>query len=159
MHNCKITYSVFVLLLTFLSSFAGAQEQNVDSIHVNKALNDLFTICEEADSSRQEFIDKGLFYKAAPMVVYRGKNKKRRWKDVANYSEPKEKEAVDAVCLWIKEAVTISSDITMGKFKIHEESIGILYVQQVTFIINDKENKTYFTFLKIGDQFALSEID
>ncbi|MES2774116.1 MAG: hypothetical protein V4722_08020 [Bacteroidota bacterium] len=147
-------YIVATLLFCFK---AGAQS---DSIPVANTLTTLIMICKNVDFGDPKTLGVGTFYKAAPYIVYRGEtDKARRWKDIANYSNPEEKKGVDEVCYRINQTVNQDSAYKFVKYFTEKESEGTWHIMVVSFIRKGVAKQAAFAFLKIKGKFALGDID
>jgi hypothetical protein len=151
----------FILFITGFASvsFAKAQHTQTDSAKAATTLQSLLSICKKVDFADPETIKSGMFYKAAPYIIYRGSDEKRTWKDFANYSNTQEKKGVDDVCTRINESVNRDSSYRIVKYITKKESEGIWHVLMVSYIKNGTEKKAAFAFLKIGSRFGLGDID
>ncbi len=152
---------LFILLTTALAFLPVAKAQNVqtDSAAVAAAFKELLSISKNVDFGDPETKTLGMFYKAAPYVVYRGSDKKRAWKTTANYSNAEEKKGVDEVCIRINETVNRDKDYLITKYLTEKESEGTWHVLMVSYKKNGVEKKAAFAFLKIYNRFALGDID
>ena len=152
----KHTFSVILLVLFSYSAKAG----NNDSTLVANTLQELASICKNVDFTDPKANEIGFFYKAAPYVVYRGEDKKRAWKDIANYLNPDEKKGVDDVCERINQSVNQSgSNYKIIRYFTETESEGIWHILMVSFIKKGVVKKAAFAFLKINGKFLLGDID
>ncbi|MEP7254404.1 MAG: hypothetical protein ABI666_01445 [Ferruginibacter sp.] len=148
----------FILLITASASLSFAKAQT-DSAAVATTFKSLLSICKNVDFNDPETKTLGMFYKAAPYVVYRGDDKKRAWKALANYSNAEEKKGVDEICLRINGSVNKDSNYKIIKYFTEKESEGTWYVLMVSYNKNGVEKKSAFAFLKINNRFALGDID
>lgn len=166
-HFCKFgKYQVMAakywILFTALSlSLTAAQGQNTkaDSAAVAATLKTLLEICRKVDFADPKTTTLGTFYKAAPYIVYRGADKKRAWKDVANYNKPDEKAGVDETCLRINETVNRDTAWTITGYFTEKESEGTWYVLKVRYTKKGVAREAAFAFLKIGNRYGLGDID
>lgn len=147
-------YLLFVFAL-MLSVAAKAQ----DSAKVAKTFNDLISLCRNVDWGDPKVQELGLFYKAAPYIVYKGDDEKRKWKVAANYSDPKEKEQVNNVCYKINETVNQDSSYKIVGYLTQKESEGEWHVLLINYVRKGKDKRAAYAFLKIGDKFLLGDID
>jgi hypothetical protein len=148
--------SHFFVSLLFLSASFKAKAQ--DSARVADTFKELLAICR-VDFSDPKVQELGLFYKAAPHIVYRGDDEKRKWKAAANYADPKEKDQVNHICYKINETVNQDSSYKIVGYITQNESEGKWHGLMVTYVKKGKEKKAIFAFLKIGDRFLLGDID
>lgn len=146
--------SSFILL-----AFAKAQNTKADSAAVATTLKTLLTICKTVDFTDTKTTELGMFYKAAPYIIYRGDDKARAWKDFANYTNADEKKGVDAVCIRINESVNRDSSFTIKKYFTEKESEGTWHVLMINYNKKGVAKKAAFAFLKIGKRFGLGDID
>ena len=153
--------SYFMLL--FACSLAGrsvsAQEPAVDSLNVANTLKELFTICRTVDFSDPKVIELGLFYKAAPYIMYHGTDSSRAWKSCANYKNVDERKEVDDICLRINGTVNRDRDFRITRYFTQKEEEGTWYLLLVAYDKKGVTKTAVFAFLKIGDRFALGDID
>jgi hypothetical protein len=148
-----------LLLLSFaLVPFAHAQ-RSADSTAAAKTLKALLTVCKNVDFADPETMNKGLFYKAAQYIIYRGADKKRAWKTFANYNKAEDKKGVDEVCTRINETVNRDSSYRIVKYLTQKESEGTWHVLVVHYQKKGVEKEAAFAFLKIGKRFGLGDID
>ena len=152
---------LFILLITTPALLPVAKAQNAqnDSAAVATSFKELLSICKNVDFGDPETKTLGIFYKAAPYVVYRGADKKRAWKTSANYSNAEEKKGVDEVCIRINETVNRDKNYQIIKYLTEKESEGTWHVLMVSYKKNGVEKKAAFAFLKIFNRFALGDID
>ena len=152
-------YFTLLVLCTFLFGDASGQKKNTDSLKVASAFNELISICRSVDFADPKVIKLGAFYKAAPFIVYRGGDKKRAWKDFADYSNAAEKKGVDEICTRINETVNRDSSFKIVKFAVEKESEGSWYILVVNYHKKEVMKKAAFAFLKIRNRFGLGDID
>lgn len=150
---------MFPLFICLLVCGFTAKAQQQDSVAVARTLNDLLTACRKVDFSDPKTSQLGMFYKAAQYIVYQGDDLRRKWRDVANYSNPKEKEQVDNICSEINYSVNQDTAYRITHFKTNTESEGKWYVLSVTYNRKGKEKHANFAFLKLAGGFALGDID
>ena len=143
-----------------MSCFSQAQEMaTADSLHVAKTLKELFTICRTVDFNDPKAIELGLFYKAAPYIIYRGTDSSRAWKDIANYKNTEERKGVDEICLRINGTVNRDSNFKIIKYFTEKEPEGTWHLLVIAYDKKGVTKKAVFAFLKIGERFALGDID
>lgn len=155
----KLRLFIPLIIASVSVSFAKAQNVQTDSAAVAAIFKQLLSICKNVDFGDPETTTLGMFYKAAPYVVYRGADKKRAWKTSANYSNPEEKKGVDEVCTRINESVNRDNNYKIIKYSTEKESEGTWHVLMVSYKKNGVEKKSAFAFLKIVNRFALGDID
>ncbi len=141
------------------SSAAHAQNTKADSAAVAATLKELFTVCRAVDFKDPQSIELGVFYKAARFIVYRGEDKARAWKEVANYRKEEDKKGVDEICLRINGTVNRDTGYHIIKYLTEKESEGTWHVLIVTYNKQGVTKQATFAFLKIGDKFLLGDID
>jgi len=149
------SFYLTLLLVTALILNNCAQDKG-DKAAVRETVKNLIAACS-VDWLDDKVTELGMFYKAAQYIVYRGEDESRKWKDFANYEDEKEKQYVDDVCYRINTIIG-GGDIEFGKFSTEDESEGTWYVQEVKYG-QDFQKTAIFAFLKIGDRFALGDID
>jgi hypothetical protein len=156
----KKNYLLFLLMPFMIGFHLKVQAQKADSAKVANTLHELLRICRSVDFTNPNVTQTGIFYKAAPYVVYRGEDKKRAWKSMANYKNEQEKNGVDKVCERINRTVNQdSAGYKITGYKTEKESEGVWHVLMVSYRVKDIEKKAVFAFLKIGNQFGLGDID
>jgi len=149
---------LLVIGITF-QSLGNAQSIKTDSTELVKTFKTILSLCKNVDFADPKTTDAGMFYKAAPYIIYRGDDKSRAWKDFANYGTVAEKKGVDAICTRINESVNRDSSYKIIKYFTEKESEGVWHVLMVIYKKNGIEKKTAFAFLKIGDRYGLGDID
>jgi hypothetical protein len=140
-------------------SFARCQGTKTDSAGAATTLQSLLSICKNVDFADPKTTKLGMFYKAAPYILYQGDDKKRAWKVFANYNNAAEKKGVDEVCTRINETVNRDSSYKIEKYITKKESEGTWYVLMVSYKKKGVEKHAAFAFLKIGKRFGLGDID
>jgi hypothetical protein len=151
----KSKYFFISLVFIFLTLAAKAQ----DSAKVADSFKELLLICKNVDFGDPKVQELGLFYKAAPFIVYQGDDEKRKWKTPANYNNSKEKEQVNNICYKINETVNQDSSYQIIKYLTQNESEGKWHVLLINYVRKGKERKAVYAFLKIDDKFLLGDID
>jgi hypothetical protein len=149
---------LFTACFVFLG-FVKAQNKSNDSAAVAKTFTSLLQICKTVDWADPKTTQLGTFYKAAPYIVYRGDDKKRAWKDFANYSNATEKNGVNAACLRINETVNRDTAYSITQYLTEKETEGTWHILLVRYTKNGSTKEAAFAFLKIGNSFALGDID
>ncbi len=151
-------YFSLLMLLIALAYHTKAQ-RTADSTATANTLNALLTVCKNVDFADPQTTSKGMFYKAAQYIVYRGADKKRAWKTFANYSKAADKRAVDEVCIRINETINRDSSYRIVQYLSQKESEGTWHILIVRYQQKGEEKEAAFAFLKIGKRFALGDID
>ena len=156
-----MTTKYFLLFITACTSvfFVEAQNKKIDSGNVAATFKSLRLICRNVDFADPKTSQLGMFYKAAPFIIYRGNDKKREWKDFANYNNAEEKKGVDAVCTKVNETVNRDSTYKIEKYFTENESEGTWHVLIVSYKKKGIDKRSAFAFLKIGNRFGLGDID
>jgi hypothetical protein len=156
-----MTTRIFLLslLALLMSRSSRAQSGIADSTAVAGTLKTLFTICRNVDFNDPGIIQSGTFYKAAPYIIYRGDDKKRNWKDFADYSKADEKIRVNEVCARINRTANQDSAYKIVKYFTEKESEGTWHVLVVSYSKKGAQKTTAYAFLKIGKKFGLGDID
>ena len=147
-----IFVSVFVLLAT-------AQNKKSDSLTVATTFKELLSICHNVDFNDPKVQDSGMFYKATPYIIYRGKDQRRNWVDFTNYKNADEIERVDGVCTHINKVLPPDNSYTITKYFTEKESEGVWHVLMVTTKIKSVDKELAFAFLKVGSRFGIGDID
>ena len=152
---------VFIaLFVVVFCKSSKAQTTKADSLQLAKTLNELVLICRRVDFADPKVSQLGIFYKAAPYIVYRGDDKKRAWKVFADYTNTDEKNGVNEVCYKINQ--TANQDSTgykIVKYITEKESEGTWHILLVTYKKKNVEKTTAYAFLKIDNKFGLGDID
>ena len=113
-----MTSKHFILFITAfaISSLAKAQNKEKDSTAAATTLISLLSVCKNVDFADPNTTKLGTFYKAAPYIIYQGRDKERKWKVFANYSHAEDKKGVDEVCARINQSVTRDSSYQIVKY-------------------------------------------
>ena len=156
----KLKY-LLLLMIAFTVGFnANGQTSKTDSAQVAKTLHDLLRICRTVDFADPNVTKLGTFYKAAPYIVYRGDDKSRAWKVMADYTKEYDKKGVDDICERInRTANRDSAGYKITKYITKKESEGTWHVLMVTYKVKGIEKNAIYAFLKIGNKFGLGDID
>ncbi|MFH1197056.1 MAG: hypothetical protein V1720_15270 [bacterium] len=96
---------------------------------------------------------------AAELIVYRGTDKTREWKDTFKISNETELEAVKRICKKIKALLDLSSGYELKRMTTETESEGEWFIQEVVFKSGTQNLTTIFAFLKVNGNFVLGDID
>jgi len=150
--------SIYILLFVLGIAF-NTPVKAQDSAKVAETFNELLSICKNVDFGDPKVLELGTFYKAAPYIVYQGGNDKRKWKDAADYKNPKEKEEVDQICFRINQTLNQDSSYRITGYRNEKESEGEWHVLSVAYMKKGKEKHAAFAFLKINERFLLGDID
>lgn len=152
-------YFLLIFINIYFLHPVEAQNENSDSTQVVQTLITLLEICKNVDFNDPETIKSGYFYKAAPYIVYRGEDKSRAWKTIANYAQPEEKAGVDNICEKINRTINQDKHYIIKNYFTETESEGTWHVLMINYLKKDVEKEIAFAFLKIGERFALGDID
>ncbi|MGB4844210.1 MAG: hypothetical protein WBP16_07085 [Ferruginibacter sp.] len=162
----KIEHSLTAILLFAFVLSASAQKPSkaqatnkTDSVQIVNTLKALLAACKNVDFTDSKAKDSGMFYKAAPYIIYRGADKKRAWKDFANYSNDTEKKGVDGICSRINSSINQDSSYTITKYFTETESEGTWHVLMITYKKKGVDKESAFAFLKVKGRFGLGDID
>ena len=152
---------LFIAVFIFgFSNISEAQKTKADSLELAKTLHQLLLICRRVDFADPKVSQLGIFYKAAPYVVYRGDDKKRAWKVMSDYTNAYEKKGVDDICERInRTANQDSSGYKIIKYFTEKESEGTWHILIVTYKKKEVEKTAAYAFIKIGNKFGLGDID
>ncbi len=153
--------SIVLLIASLIAvNTAKAQTKRPDSLALAKTLHEILRICRSVDFADPKVTELGRFYKAAPFIVYRGEDQSRKWKDIANYSLPEDKKGVDEVCERINRTANQDSlNYRIIKYHTETESEGTWHVLLVNYTRKGTQRTTAYAFLKIGNKFALGDVD
>jgi len=150
----------FIALLLLLTTPVTLTAQTAaDSLKVVTTMKELLTICKSVNFGDLKTQSLGLFYKAAPYIVYRGTDEKRKWKEMCNYKNAEDKKGVNEVCYKINETVNRDSAYKIVRYSTKKESEGLWHVLFVSYKKKGVEKHAIYAFLKIGDRFGLGDID
>lgn len=131
-------------LLTF---FTLSAQHKDDAEKVKRAINQIMALCnEEADT------------RLAELIVYRGDNKERKWKDICDAGDPKDLERIRSIRRKIQKKV-LPYKYEFVKFMTEKESEGRWYVWELKLTNEGEVKKIHLAFLKIAGEFALGDID
>ena len=114
----------------------------------------------EIEASLTAVIDAcsaGDIAKAAPLIVYRGPDKARKWKAVCDAGQEVDKMRVEAVCGRISDMGAKDGGVEVTGYETESESEGTWHILKVT--VKGSGDKKVFAFLKIGEAYALGDID
>ncbi len=149
-----------LLLLTGTCAVATAQKSSdADSATVAQTLHSLATICQTLNFADPQVQQQGTFYKAAPYVVYRGQDSKRKWKTFCNYKKPADRAGVDNVCERINQTINQDTAWHILQYSTQKESEGKWHVLEVEYTRKGNRQHAIFAFLKIGNRFGIGDID
>lgn len=156
----KLKYLPLFFIVSLISTGLKAQVSKADSIQVAKTLHELLLICRSVDFADPKVKSLGTFYKAAPYIVYRGEDKTRAWKVMSDYSKEYYKKGVDDICERINRTANLDSlGYKIIHYRSEKESEGTWHVLMVSYKKKGVEKSAEFAFLKIGNRFALGDID
>jgi hypothetical protein len=155
--RAKFIILLFIYLLQGLCS--RAQQTTVDSFLVARTMKELFILCRTVDFNDPKVIELGLFYKAAPYIIYHGADSSRAWKDFANYKNEEERKGVDDVCLRINGTINRDPDYKVVRYFTETEPEGTRHLLIVSYNKRGVAKKAVFVFFKIGERFGLVDID
>ena len=133
-----LRYLVPFLLLFLASPCLNAQTNAGDSLQVAKTLKALLAICRSVDFADLKTAELGTFYKAAPYIVFRGDDQKRKWKDFANYKNAEEKKGVDEVCFRINANVNQDSSYKIIRY-FTEKDRALLFSARLQKVVSNLE--------------------
>jgi hypothetical protein len=150
-----IVFSILLLLMFTMCRTANAQNARLDSSACAFVLKQLAITCKKPDVTDPKVQKWGKFYWAAPLILYRGKNKKKEWKEFADYTYPEQKEGVDAVCDHINQTINQDPNFRIIQYYTEDDSEGTWHVLTVTYTKKGVESKSSFSFLKIGNRIGL----
>lgn len=153
--------AVCLLLLLGCGIMAMAQNnRTADSTAVAKVLHEIAKIAKNVNFADPQVQQQGYFYKAAPYIIYRGENAKRKWKAFCNYRLQEDKKGVDDVCERFNRTINQSNSYTILSYFTETESEGTWHGLELAYTNKKgKQKKIVSAFLKIGKQFGLGDID
>ncbi len=150
------TLSIFLGLIVACGAFSPGAARAADGSkeagaqageQVKQAIESLIGYCRADDIA-----------KAAPLVVYRGRDKARRWRDVSNVENMEDRIRVESACRQIKGLFEGSTGHQYVKFFTERESEGLFHIWQIR-IKGATPREAIFAMLKIKGSFALADID
>jgi len=147
------------LALFLMSPMTSLAQASKDSLAVVKTMKELLAICKAVDFRDPKTSSLGLFYKAAPYIVYRGNDEKRKWKEFCKYENAEDKKGVDETCTNINETVNRDSTYKIVRYSTKKESEGLWYILFVSYKKKNVERHAIYAFLKINGRFGLGDID
>ena len=157
--NQKTRKIIPTIILILVFSNINAQNNINDSAKVASTLKELLIICRSVDFADPNTTSLGTFYKAAPYIIYRGDDKKRAWKDYANYKNTTEKEGVDNVCYKINSTINQDTNYTITGYEKNTESEGVWHILLIEYVRKGEKKKIAFAFLFVKNRFGLGDID
>ena len=149
----------FIVALILLTGTVCFGADNPDSSLVARRLHELSTICRTVDFADSTTQELGFFHKVAPYIVYRGEDRKRKWKDVCNYKNDEDKKGVDAVCERVNRTINQDTSYSILSYQTKKEVEGTWHALVVQYRKKGQMRTSIFAFLKIKDNFLLGDID
>lgn len=152
---------IYCLLLLVVGATTAMAQQNrtADSTAVAKVLYELASIAKNVNFTDPKVQSLGYFYKAAPYVIYRGSNAKRKWKTFCDYRLKEDKAGVDAICERFNRTINQPGGYTILRYVTETESEGTWHALEVQFTDKRGTRTAQFAFLKLGKRFGLGDID
>lgn len=153
---------VYCLLLLMGCGMAmmAQKKRSADSTAIAKVLDTLASIAKNVNFSDPQVREQGYFYKAAPYIIYRGENAKRKWKAFCNYKLAEDNQGVNSICERFNRTINQSNSYTILSYFTETESEGTWHGLEVAYTNKKgKQKKIVFAFLKIGKRFGLGDID
>ena len=143
----KINFIITICFFIFFIPVNSISAQTKTAEKVKATLLQLFEYCANDD-----------YYNCAFYFVYRGDDTTRKWVDVYDYTNEKDKNDVVEMCKQVKNIVESGGEFLFKKFTTEKESEGTWCVWQVTFEKGSKKT-AYFACLKRKGKYALGDID
>ena len=153
----KLKHSTFIIVL--LSTGLQAQKTAADSLQLVSVLKELVTLCRNVDFSDPKTTQLGTFYKVAPMIVYRGEDMSRKWKDIADYNKAEDKKGVDEICYKINSTINQDTAYKIISYQVQKESEGVWNALQIRYLRKGTYKKILFAFLNVKGKWVLGDID
>lgn len=125
-------------------------EEQMDSIQavLESSIDTLFTLCQKQKTNE-----------AAARMLYSGRDKKRKWKDVRNPTAPKERTNTEKTCTQIRVLLETSENQSFSRLFLQQESEGNWYVCEMIFYRSDgTETSKQFAFLPVKGKFCLGDL-
>ena len=150
---------LLALALFLTAPLVSLGQSSKDSLAVVKAMKELLAICKSVDFADPKTSSLGLFYKAAPYVIYRGNDEQRKWKEFCKYENAEDKKGVDETCYKINETINRDSTYKIVRYSTKKESEGLWHVLFVSYKKKDVVKHAIYAFLKVNGRFGLGDID
>lgn len=146
-----ILASVLFVLVSFhaFSVDAETQKQSRSSVE-QQVKSDIETLIGHCKANEIE--------KAAGYVVYRGRDKARRWKAVSDATKMEDRIRVESACRQINEVASKASKLNWLGYSTERESEGTFHIWKIQFD-GPTKHKVLFAMLKIKGRFALADMD
>ena len=106
-----------------------------------------------------ELVKKEDYKKLAPLIVYRGEDKARKWKDICSATEAIELDRVKNIASKIKKYLGEDFKYSYDKYESETESEGTWHVLILKTTYKGESKNRAFAFLEIKGVFALGDID
>lgn len=163
-----------VFLLMGLSACQPAKESSNESDDTSKdavtgqplpslSENGLAEDRERAEQALHHLLESvrtGENHLAADLIVYRGKDRARRWSEACNYENVEEQVIVDGFCQRMRSLEEGTTRWEVLNFFKEKESEGEWNVLETEFYKEEGSKKTVsFAFLRIRNQFLLGDIE
>jgi len=139
----KISVTAFIL---FSVSIFAQQNNTEKDIHI--VANKILTLCK-----MNKFTD------AAVYIAYHGSDKKRENKDHYNPNVREEKSKISRICRKIRSLEIISNSSELGEVKIIKGPSSLNYSLKIKFRSSDQTIGIKFIFVKVKENYLLSDID
>ena len=128
--------------------FTAEELQELETTLLNR-LDTIFDISHRAS-----------IFEEASNIVYKGRDKSRKWKDTLNPDNRGEIRTAEKVFLQIKVLLSDCDSYSLEQFFHDQESEGHWYVLKMNFLMQDGSKEQHsFGFLKIGDAYCLGDIE
>lgn len=157
--HMKAKFIICALALISIILPLAAQNKKTDSIKVVAAFKELLYACKNVNFDNPELQNSGMFFNAAPYIIYRGDNQQRKWKDFCDYKVYEERRQVNEVCFKLVTGINRDSSYSIDKYFTEKESEGTWHVLMVTYKKKGVDKKSAFAFLRVKERFGLGDID
>lgn len=141
-------YFILLLTLSFFSCTASKSTGNSTEAKVKKQLEKIIALVKKDD-----------YIKLAPMIVYRGDDKVRKWKDVCKPLVAEELRYVERIGQQTKKYLGEDFKYNYKEYISETESEGTWHVLILKTTYKGEPKERAFAFLEIKGVFALGDID
>ena len=93
--------------------------------------------------------------KAAGYVVYRGRDKSRRWKAVSDPTQTEDRIRVESACRQVNEVASKATKRNWVRYFTDRQSEGMFHIWKIRF----DAREAMFAMMEIDGRFALADID
>jgi hypothetical protein len=148
---------IFTILSLVIFVSVQAQKQS-DSVAVYAVLEEVFTVCNSSnpDGENSEIIN---FERLSKYILYSGNDAVRKGKLACDYNKPEDHKLVDDAGKKIKTWLDNIENYKLVKYSIKKEGSSNIYMLLLTCKTTDAKKEKMFSFIKINENYLLSEIN